>query len=148
MKVTKQAICAAVRSFVEQRPGLRWVDFDSKQDRKASTRRIQLYKHDTLAMLAEIEDNHDVGPEHFLFVTRASEEPNLWLVLDGDTVKVETYPRPNFAEGYRFLAACLCASVLTIAWGEGGRYPSTGYYDTARKRLGKSIAKRYFHGVI
>ena len=62
----KQAIIAALRAFIEQRPGFDWHNYSTARDYRQDQRRAQRQLHDARAMLRAVELSDSITADDIL----------------------------------------------------------------------------------
>lgn len=140
--MTKQTIIEALRRWIEQRPGLEFVNYGEIRAFRAEQRDITRDLHHARELLRAVEWRDSITAEDIL---RAA-SGRLTLAVDGDSVRVDYCTGQYFPTEYRPAVSRVLSSVLWAYWRENMAEPDgDALRRVARRELSRAVAVRYFN---
>ena len=156
--MNRQNIINALRAFVAQRPSLEFVNYGDVSAYRSELRQITKTRHESGTLLSAIGWRHSLTAEHILEAGQRNFSGRLKIVCDGDKVNIDYRVDQYRPTEYRKAVASVCSGVLWDYWRENALVDAgvfephsnphnVGNYirKTARRELGRSIAKKYFN---
>jgi hypothetical protein len=142
MTTTKTAILAALRAFVNKRPGLEFDDYGNRAEYFADARKITRQRADALELLRHVELRDSITAADLL----PNDDGRLQIVVDGEMVKIKYSVGQYFPTEYRAAVAWHLQGVLWAYFRSNLGAGCTGadIRKSARRELGASLARRYF----
>jgi hypothetical protein len=139
---TKTAILAALRAFVEKRPGLEFADYGDRAAYFADARKITRQRADALELLRHIELRDSITADDLI----PNGDGRLSINTNGAAARVDYITGQYWPTEYRAAVAWHIRSVLWSYFRSNLGAGCTGadIRKSARRELGASLARRYF----
>lgn len=141
MQHDKQTIINALRAFMEQRPGLEWINYQDGPAYRADARVITQQLHDARAMLAYIDRAGSISADDI--IRAASHRLTIETMPDG-SARVDYCTGQYWPVEYRAAVARLCSDVLWAQARDIDGLNLPGIQSRARRLFGRGIATRWF----
>lgn len=138
----KSTIIAALRKWINQRPGLEFGNYGDVSSYRAEMRSIGKDLQHARAMVNYVAWHDSITAEMIL---DAAGSGRLTLTADGDKVRIDYVTGQYWPTEYRRAVCALMSSVIWAWLRENCEY-KTGddIRKAARRELGNSIARRWF----
>ena len=144
---TKQEICALLRAFVNQRPGLEFANYGCAASYRAELRRITKQRSDALQLLRAVELRESISAEDLIEVFPRAYSGRLELTETKGKPALFYCAGQYYPTEYR---AAVCAALARCLWYHWANYfasPNIPHHirQTAKSEFGRGIASRWFN---
>ena len=151
---TKQEICALLRAFVNQRPGLDFNNYGCAKSYRAELRKITRQRADALQLLRAVELRDSISAKDLIAPFETAFCGRLSLVETKGKLALNYCAGQYYPTEYR---AAVCAVLASVLWGyyrealadpirkTDGKSPGEYIRGCARVEFGRGIQSRWFN---
>jgi hypothetical protein len=142
MKMTKQQLITALGKFINQRSGIEWANYGSREAFMGDYRLIIRHGKHARTMLKSVELRGGITAKDIIEATRAY-AGRLQFAENADGVYVDYTAGQYFPTEYRKAACAILSSALWAYWAPDYK---TGdeIREMARREFGRGIASTWF----
>lgn len=142
MKATKQQLIDALRAFINQRSGIDFRNYDSRESLMGDYRPMVKHGRHARQMLQAVAWRDSITAQHLIDATRAF-SGRLQFKENGNGVSVEYTTGQYFCTEYRQAACAVLKQALWDFWRVDHK-TGNAIQRKAKIELGRGIAKEWF----